>query len=442
MATRVRFRPAVRRLVPGLPVLLLVVAGCARSEPYYAVHAGSYFGPSSPTVVVERSVDREELDPFLRQWIVTGVDDEASAVPAVLAGGRLVPGGPPVPLGQVLRLETYREGTYSAVRPVRGTRLWVRLQERAGRSTEVAIGDPGRGGGSVLSGSISARQIEVATVDPSTGQARVLTTVSRPEAGPVGAESGSAYALTRDGRHLLVVTADAVTLWDVAAGTRSERPEWDSLRQMRAVQVKAELETGHWYLTDDLRYVVHAAHAVASDAYRGTVPIDSGTVGVEDNRQGVVVDLANRTVRRFAVPPPWARQPSPGNAQLADVESVDGRLVLLFAMDPDRSWTAPGENVCVVATADGRTVAASSDYMDHGDQMAWLAWDPYGRRCMFGYPADHRSKTSRDKADGPELRIWAYGSPAPTERSLPTTRPSETPVRLDAGAFVAAVRAE
>ena len=356
MRNGVRFCQAGRRPARGLFVLLLAAAGCARSGPYYTVHAGNYFGPSSPTVVVERAIDNEAFDPFLREWIVSSVDDEAFAVPAVRAGNRLVPAGPSVSLGQVLPLQADRAGTYSAVRPVRGTRLWVRLQERAGPSTEVVYGDPHGGGGSFLHASVSARQIEVAVVDPSTGRVRVLTRVDHPQAANIGGTDVSAYALTGDGRHLLVVNPSAVTLWDIAAGTRSVRPDWDSLRQLLAIQVKAEFETGRWYLTDDLRYVVHAASALAWEEYHGTVPIDAGAVGADDDRRGIVIDLANRAVRKFAPPPPYAPPAGHGAAQLADAASVGGQLVLLFAMDPNRSWAAPSENVCVVTAADGRVV--------------------------------------------------------------------------------------
>jgi hypothetical protein len=203
-------------------------------------------------------------------------------------------------------LDDNRAGIWTRLVVVRGTNLLVQVQTDFKRRVVVSVLDPAGG------------RRELANL-PNSGQ--------NPEDG--------ACALTRSGRHALVVRPDKVSLWDVA-NWREEKVEGEkNLLAIRTALVKGTGSAGNWWLTDDLRYIVADTTRTEWDAEFGegpvyAAPFDIGGVKLDVAKDAMVFDRKTGRLSAFE-----SSIPSPvlGTFKIADVESVAGTISLLYALN-------------------------------------------------------------------------------------------------------------
>jgi hypothetical protein len=196
-----------------------------------------------------------------------------------------------------------RAGMWSRIIPVRGSDLVVQFQTDYKRSSVVSVLDKAGG------------RRELASF-PQSGQT--------PEDG--------ACALTRSGRHALLVRPDRITVWDVVT-FREERIEGEQkLLAIRAALMKGTGNPGNWWLTDDLQYIVVDTTHREWDADGGEGPVYSTPF----QTAGLTLDVAkdavvfDRKAGTFSVFESHIPSTVLGTFKIADVESVAGRIWLLY----------------------------------------------------------------------------------------------------------------
>jgi hypothetical protein len=247
------------------------------------------------------------------------------------------------------------EGRVQFGRPVRllddPWRVWTRIVPVRGTDLLVQVQDDDR------------RKITISVLDQ-TGGRRELASFPH-EAQNSG---DGAYAITRSGRYVLLVTPDIVTLWDVA-NWRAE-PEVTGasrLLAIRAALMKGTGNPGRWWLSDDLRYIIVDTTGQAWQPHgEGPVyadPFDIAGLKLDVAKDAVVVDRNNGTLSVFESRIP---SPVPGTFEVADAENVGGHIWLLYLLNIDDARVA-------IADTEGH-VRASHTVSSYTARLA--GWDP------------------------------------------------------------------
>lgn len=141
--------------------------------------------------------------------------------------------------------------------------------------------------------------------------------------------------VTHSGHHVLSVTPEAVTVWDVVGGQVVDQDSDGPLHELatRIYGIKASygsVEIGRWWLTDDLRYIViapplvpfEAAPPNALPAAANAAWLGAGGVipSINLKRQVLVYDRTARSFKTMTHPDGW---------MVVDVEMISGRFSAL-----------------------------------------------------------------------------------------------------------------
>lgn len=345
-------------------VPLCLAAGCHREGPHYTVSTADGFAAQRPRVVVRRFYEKDTLLPG---YHATG-DVDCFAVPAVLVGTTLVPAGKAQPVltdSFDLKVGVDQDDLRPTLRPISGTDSgWLRIQ-RAGRHL---FGPP--------------FTIEVSVVDARTGRTRDLASV----ADWIGSDTADGFAATRDGRQLLVIGDDKVTLTDTTSGRQADRPEWRVLCDVKNAQERAKHYPGFWFLTDDLRFIVNAPQIGSSGGRDGGISestepgpmLTAAGITFDAARDAVVFDtttgkLSTTPVALYPTTDRWTFD------RLTDAASVDGQLTLLYT--PRRPGGGAGP-IAVVTDAAGHVVA-SVPFRPADMWARVVGWDPARHLLAF-----------------------------------------------------------
>jgi hypothetical protein len=144
-------------------------------------------------------------------------------------------------------------------------------------------------------------------------------------------DEDGACAVSRSGRHVLVVSPKKITIWDVVDWREQKVVHEKELLEIRSALMKDAGNPGNWWLTDDLRYVIVNTTGRRWSAHgEGPVyakPERAGGVELDPAKGGVMVDQKTGELSTFVaeIPPPV-----PGTFDIADAENVEGRVWLLY----------------------------------------------------------------------------------------------------------------
>lgn len=230
-------------------------------------------------------------------------------------------------------------GVWTRIVPVRSTDLLVRLQDDYKRRITISVLDH------------DGRYRELASF-PHAGQ--------NPDDG--------VCALTRSGRYALVVRPSKVSLWDVPNWREENVEDAKELLEIRAALMKGTGNPGNWWLTDDLQYVVIDSTHEEWDANGGYGPVyakpfDLAKLSLDAAKDAVVFD---RKSGRFSVFESHIPSSVPGTFEIADAESIGGKIRLLYALNVEGLRIA-------VADTEGH-VRASHTVSSYTARLA--GWDP------------------------------------------------------------------
>jgi hypothetical protein len=252
-----------------------------------------------------------------------------------------------------------------------GPRISTRVVPVRGTSLLVLVGDDHK------------RLITVSVLDLSSGQRRELA--SFPHAAR-DAEDG-ACAVTRSGRHALLVGPKKIRIWDVVNWTLVEEVDrGKSLSTVRATLMRGTGNPGDWLLTDDLQYILVEPTGSAwfdwGYAPADAMPLTVRSVAVDLLHDGVVFDRQAGTAWKF----PGEISPPP-NVRVVDAEVAGDRLSLLYSlgMGPDiRVVVADGAGHVRAAHSVKSPLVELAGWEPERDQV-WL-WDRDGESPL---PNDH-----------------------------------------------------
>ena len=190
---------------------------------------------------------------------------------------------------------------------------------------------------------LKSHSVSFWTVAPASGERRKLYEGE--------SSKTTAWAVTPDGRRLLVVDARGLRIIDTASGDGVEHASDHVLIEARRVIVDHFGAAGTWFISNDLRHVVIATPDWVSRP-RVTMtpePIKLRTGGIEfvAGTQGLVYDRTSRVISTFPLNLQMPGQPIKYRIEI-EAAGVEGRNVMLAYVGVKES----GERVVVVAAPD------------------------------------------------------------------------------------------
>ena len=144
----------------------------------------------------------------------------------------------------------------------------------------------------------------------------------------------TARALTRSGKYLLLVDDRELRRIDTTSGEIVERSQTSPLLELRRVLYAHLGSTGTWWLTEDLRYVIVAPsdweYAGGAKGSVESTPLRLFGVDFNLQTQGLIYDRTSGSFSPFALEVQLHDVEKHYRTQLADAESVDGEVRLLY----------------------------------------------------------------------------------------------------------------
>ena len=291
--------------MPKLTILLgvLLASSNAMAGPQHYPEEGPFYEP--PYLVAGPAVQLRQM------WMAAGSDQ-------VVRKSNFI-----APVVFQTALPNEKEGRVVFDRPWRvldhdGAGIWTRLLAVRGTNLLVQVKTNFK------------RRVVVSVVDQAGGRRELA---DLPDAGQ-NPEDG-ACALTRSGRHALIVRPDSVTLWDVV-NWRGEKVDGEkNLLAIRTALIKGTGNPGNWWLTDDLRYIVVDTTHREWDAEFGEGPAYAKPFDIGGAKFSPATDAAvfDRKTGKLSVFESHIPSPVLGTFRIADAESVAGALSLLYALN-------------------------------------------------------------------------------------------------------------
>jgi hypothetical protein len=359
----------------AVPMFVLLLVGACRAAgetgPFYA--AANIYPGDKPMVRLKKMWMPAETDQISRTVNYLATIDFIEGEPEGKAK-----------LGRPVRLEDDVWGCYSRIVPVRGTSRFIQVQEEFKTRTTILVIDPAQDTKTVLA------SFPFDFNDP----------------------KDCAYAVTRSGWHILLVSPQNITLRDVKQGRQSEIAA-APLLELRKAMIQKRGNPGEWWLTDDLRYIVvePSQFIWTSDGESGSepMPMRIGQVAL-DLKSDVV--LYDRQTRQLSVVPVAADGPDNGLIRIADVENVGGKLKFLYV-----GMGQPiGGATVVIADASGHPlmshIVRSPDYTF---TVHFAGWDPRGDTAWF-QTRDARIDLPNETPDA-DQHLIAWSARTNVERS-------------------------
>ena len=282
--------------------MLLVVLGCASEGPHYAI-SSSHARQDRDELILTRYWQRSAPLTFgmeyenRHEYFVAPLHDEK--------------------LGAAQRLERGDWGELALLFPVTGTGLYVR----------VLVGIDTIGFAQVAPGR-ATRNLDEA-----------------------GLSRQTAWAVTRDGRHLLVIDPRGLRIIDTAATRTVERRERDTLVEVQRAIVEHFGSAGTWFVSNDLRHVVVKtpdwvyadAHSMTPEPVKFVVAGTDFTAGSD----GLIYDRQTRSLSRFPLALNMPAAPIRYRIELKVADAHEGSVLLVYVGTKET-----GERVVVVASPD------------------------------------------------------------------------------------------
>jgi hypothetical protein len=232
--------------------------------------------------------------------------------------------------------------------------------------------------------------------------------------------SATAFAVTRDGRHLLVVDEQSVKITNTGNGSAVEESPNQTLLTIRREMVKSFGTAGTWWLSQDLSHVIIASPEEDTRMGSGTPEVTWLVIeGVRfrADSQGLVYNRKTRALTPFALESRLNDQPLEvlsHRIRVCDAEFVDGRVLLLYT-------GGPGRRTLVLATPDMTEQHVGRIEFSDREPSALVSIDWRPEQSMVRLLECEQSQKLTIPHDNPPdwcIHTWSYATGAIQKRRI------------------------